>query len=69
MARDDADGKTIRDLTGLDATADRQRFLVAYPDGLDGRWNGNWLLSGLQLPSQPGLSALSRHPGHHPREG
>jgi polyhydroxybutyrate depolymerase len=39
MARDDADGKTIRDLTGLDATADRERFLVAYPDGLDGRWN------------------------------
>lgn len=39
MARDGADGKTIRDLTGLDATADRRRFLVAYPDGLDGRWN------------------------------
>jgi polyhydroxybutyrate depolymerase len=39
MARDGADGKTIRDLTGLDATADRERFLVAYPDGLDGRWN------------------------------
>jgi hypothetical protein len=30
MARDGADGKTIRDLTGLDATADRERFLVAY---------------------------------------
>ena len=39
MARDGANGKTIRDLTGLDATADRERFLVAYPDGLDGRWN------------------------------
>jgi poly(3-hydroxybutyrate) depolymerase len=39
MARDGADGKTIRDLTGLDAAADRERFLVAYPDGLDGRWN------------------------------
>ena len=39
MARDGADGKTIRDLSGLDATADRERFLVAYPDGLDGRWN------------------------------
>jgi poly(3-hydroxybutyrate) depolymerase len=39
MARDGADGKTMRDLTGLDAVADRERFLVAYPDGLDGRWN------------------------------
>ena len=39
MARDGADGKTIRELSGLDATADRERFLVAYPDGLDGRWN------------------------------
>jgi polyhydroxybutyrate depolymerase len=39
MMRDGANGKTIRDLTGLDATADRERFLVAYPDGLDGQWN------------------------------
>jgi polyhydroxybutyrate depolymerase len=39
MMRDGADGKLMRDLTGLDATADRERFLVAYPDGLDGQWN------------------------------
>ena len=39
MARDGATGKVIRDLTGLDATADRERFLLAYPDGLGGRWN------------------------------
>jgi polyhydroxybutyrate depolymerase len=34
-----ADGKVLQELTGLDATADRERFLVAYPDGLDGQWN------------------------------
>jgi polyhydroxybutyrate depolymerase len=39
MTRDGADGKSMRDLTGLDAVADRERFLVAYPDSLDGRWN------------------------------
>jgi polyhydroxybutyrate depolymerase len=39
MARAGANGRTMRDLTGLDATADRERFLVAYPDGLDGQWN------------------------------
>jgi polyhydroxybutyrate depolymerase len=39
MGRGTADGKVMRDLTGLDATADREGFLVAYPDGLDGQWN------------------------------
>jgi polyhydroxybutyrate depolymerase len=39
MGRGTADGKVMRDLTGLDATADRERFLVAYPDALDGQWN------------------------------
>jgi poly(3-hydroxybutyrate) depolymerase len=39
MMRPGADGTVMRRLTGLDATADRERFLVAYPDGLDGQWN------------------------------
>jgi polyhydroxybutyrate depolymerase len=39
MRRPGANGKVLRDLTGLDAKADRERFLVAYPDGIDGGWN------------------------------
>jgi poly(3-hydroxybutyrate) depolymerase len=39
MMRPAGDGKVMQRLTGLDATADRERFLVAYPDGLDGQWN------------------------------
>jgi polyhydroxybutyrate depolymerase len=39
MLRPGADGTVMQRLTGLDATADRERFLVAYPDGLDGQWN------------------------------
>jgi poly(3-hydroxybutyrate) depolymerase len=39
MLRPGADGAVMQRLTGLDATADRERFLVAYPDGLDGQWN------------------------------
>jgi polyhydroxybutyrate depolymerase len=39
MMRPGGDGKVMQRLTGLDATADRERFLVAYPDGLDGQWN------------------------------
>jgi poly(3-hydroxybutyrate) depolymerase len=39
MMRPTGDGKVMQRLTGLDATADRERFLVAYPDGLDGQWN------------------------------
>lgn len=32
-------GAGMRDLTGLDATADRHGFLVAYPDGRNGGFN------------------------------
>jgi poly(3-hydroxybutyrate) depolymerase len=39
MMRPTGDGTVMQRLTGLDATADRERFLVAYPDGLDGQWN------------------------------
>jgi polyhydroxybutyrate depolymerase len=39
MMRPGATGKVMQELTGMDAKADRQRFLVAYPDGLDGSWN------------------------------
>jgi poly(3-hydroxybutyrate) depolymerase len=39
MMRPSGDGTVMQQLTGLDATADRERFLVAYPDGLDGQWN------------------------------
>jgi polyhydroxybutyrate depolymerase len=39
MQRPGADGKVMQRLTELDAVADRERFLVAYPDGLDGQWN------------------------------
>jgi polyhydroxybutyrate depolymerase len=38
MMRSTGNGKAMRDLTGLDAIADRERFLVAYPDGRDGAW-------------------------------
>jgi polyhydroxybutyrate depolymerase len=38
MLRGGGDGEVMRNLTGLDAKADRERFLVAYPDGIDGRW-------------------------------
>ena len=39
MMRPGATGKVMQQLTGLDAKADQERFLVAYPDGLDGAWN------------------------------
>ncbi|MCW6003992.1 polyhydroxybutyrate depolymerase [Micromonospora sp. CPCC 205371] len=29
----------LRRTTGLDAVADREGFLIAYPNGIDGRWN------------------------------
>ncbi|MFE9688800.1 alpha/beta hydrolase family esterase [Micromonospora sp. NPDC005806] len=32
-------GAAMRELTGLDARADRENFLVAYPDGKDGGFN------------------------------
>jgi polyhydroxybutyrate depolymerase len=38
MMRTGGTGKVMRDLTGLDGNADQERFLVAYPDGLDGAW-------------------------------
>lgn len=38
MMRSSGNGKVMRDLTGLDAIANRERFLVAYPDGRDGAW-------------------------------
>ena len=34
-----ADGKAMRLLSNLDARADREGWVVAYPDGLDGNWN------------------------------
>jgi poly(3-hydroxybutyrate) depolymerase len=39
MGRNDADGTVMRDLVKLDAKADRERFLLAYPDALAGSWN------------------------------
>jgi polyhydroxybutyrate depolymerase len=32
-------GEEMRQLTGFDAIADREGFIVAYPDGIDGSWN------------------------------
>jgi polyhydroxybutyrate depolymerase len=35
----EGDGPSAERLTGFDAVADRERFLVAYPDGVDEHWN------------------------------
>jgi polyhydroxybutyrate depolymerase len=32
-------GEEMRQLTGFDAIADREGFIVVYPDGIDGSWN------------------------------
>ncbi len=32
-------GQEMRALTGFDAIADREGFIVVYPDGVDGSWN------------------------------
>ena len=34
-----ADGTAMRKLTNLDARADRQGWVVAYPNGVEGHWN------------------------------
>jgi polyhydroxybutyrate depolymerase len=34
-----SDGPVTEKLTGFDAAADRERFLVAYPEGVDKHWN------------------------------
>jgi polyhydroxybutyrate depolymerase len=34
-----ADGAAMRRLTNLDARADREGWVVAYPDGVEGHWN------------------------------
>ena len=34
-----SDGPATEKLTGFDAVADRERFLVAYPEGVDKHWN------------------------------
>lgn len=33
------DGPTMAEHTGFNAVADREGFIVAYPDGVDGEWN------------------------------
>lgn len=34
-----ATGRQMREMTGFDAIADREGFIVAYPDGLERSWN------------------------------
>lgn len=36
------DGDFFADKTGLDATAEREGFLVVYPDAIEGIWNGGY---------------------------